>query len=77
MMERDYCPPVFDVFKGDEEQIELMDKIFNTLRDSGIAFVEVRKSIKEHTLDVIFNGRFSEEEQEEIMEELRDYYCTE
>lgn len=75
---RTYCPPIFHIADADGEQIELMETVFNTLADSGIDFVEVRRSnTDENTLDIVTHGFFPHEEKAEILTEIQEVYGTE
>lgn len=75
---RSYCPPIFHIADADREQIELMETVFNTLAESGIDFVEVRRSdTDENTLDIVTHGIFTHEEKAEILTEIQEVYDTE
>lgn len=75
---RSYCPPIFHIADADRDQIRLMETVFNTLADSGIEFVEVRRSdIDPNTIDIVTHGIFTHEEKAEILTEIQEVYDTE
>lgn len=75
---RSYCPPIFHIADADREQIELMETVFNTLADSGVEFVEVRRSDTDpNTIDIVTHGNFTHEEKAEILTEIQEVYDTE
>lgn len=75
---RSYSAPIFHVADADEEQKALMETVFSTLAESGIDFVEVRRSdIDENTLDIVTHGVFTHEEKAEILTEIQEVYDTE
>lgn len=74
---RGYTAPVFHIVNADDPQIEVMQTVFKTLSDSGIAFVEVRKiDIENCELAVILHGEFSSEERGQILTEIEEIYAS-
>lgn len=74
---RSYSAPIFHIADADKEQIELMETVFDTLDNSGIEFVEVRREEDKNTIAIITHGSFTHEEQAEILAEVHEIYGTE
>lgn len=73
--ERTYTPPVFHITNASDEQTIMMETVFTTLVNSGIEFVEVRRSEKkDNAIIAVAHGSFSEDELTEIMEEIQEVY---
>ncbi len=75
---RSYCPPIFHIADADNEQIKVMESVFYTLANSGVEFVEVRRSdADQNTIDIVMHGFFTHEEKAEILTEIQEVYVTE
>lgn len=72
---RSYSAPVFHIEDANDEQIEVMQTVFDTLQDSGIDFCVVqRDEEQEDSLMIDSYGNFSLDEKGEILTEVVEMY---
>lgn len=72
---RTYCPPIFHIVDANNEQIKVMETVFDTLQNSGIDFCVVqRDEDQEDRLVIDSYGNFTLNEKGEILTEVVEMY---
>jgi len=72
---RTYCPPIFHLEKANENQMKVMQVVFETLIDSDIDFCVVYPNEnRADELNIQSYGNFTLEEKRDVLTEVVDMY---
>ena len=76
--DRDYIPPVFHTEKANDLAIQVMEVVFNVLKESAIDFCVVSKSYEcDDELFIKCVGDFTMDEKADILKEVVEMYYAE